>query len=109
MDVDETNMFPNMERFGKSKSTPFSETKEESKMSKKPTTYLDRCKEVGRVGPKITKLEPSTAMGTVKIFDESSTSCDVEGVSKFCSIRANTAVFKGKYYYEARILTSGLM
>ena len=82
MDVDEGNeMFPDMMfRFGKSRSTPFANNKEESKEPRRPSTYLDRCKEVGRVGPKVTKLDPSSAMGTVKIFDEATNSCDVEGV-----------------------------
>lgn len=35
---------------------------------------------------------------------------DVECMSAFASIRANTAVFKGKYYYELRIIRqAGLM
>ena len=33
----------------------------------------------------------------------------IEGVTKFSSIRANTAVFSGRYYYEVRILTAGIM
>jgi len=83
MDIDETNeMFPGMFRFGKSRSTPFASNKEETKeQTKRPRTYLDRCKEVGRVGPKVTKLEPTSAMGTVKILDETANCCDVEGVS----------------------------
>lgn len=35
--------------------------------------------------------------------------CDIESKSSFASIRANTAVFAGKYYYEVRLMTSGLM
>lgn len=57
----------------------------------------------------MTKIDPSTAMGTVKIFDEATTCCEIEGVSSFCSIRSNTAVFKGRFYFEVRILTAGLM
>jgi hypothetical protein len=108
MDIDESNSFPGMLKFGK----PLSDKpkiKEERKGSAKPRTYLDRCKEVGRVGPRTTKLDPQTANGTVKIFDESTSCCDVEGVSQFSSIRANTAVFKGRYYFEVRIMTAGLM
>jgi len=48
-------------------------------------------------------------MGTVKVFDEATTCCEIEGVSSFCSIRSNTAVFKGRFYFEVRILTAGLM
>jgi Kip1 ubiquitination-promoting complex protein 1 len=34
---------------------------------------------------------------------------DVEGISKFCSIRANTGVFAGRFYYEVLLKSSGLM
>lgn len=34
---------------------------------------------------------------------------EVEATSAFASIKANTAVFSGKYYYEVKLLTSGLM
>lgn len=34
---------------------------------------------------------------------------DIESTSNFSSIRANTAVFSGKYYYEIKLLSSGLM
>lgn len=53
------------------------------------------------------KLEQESANGTVKIFDTQG--LDVESVSSFSSIRANVAVFSGKWYYEVRLLTSGLM
>lgn len=33
----------------------------------------------------------------------------MEALSQFASIRANTAVFSGKYYYEVKLLTGGLM
>mmetsp|Transcript_7879 Transcript_7879/g.7370 ORF Transcript_7879/g.7370 Transcript_7879/m.7370 type:complete len:140 (+) Transcript_7879:640-1059(+) len=34
---------------------------------------------------------------------------DVESLTRFSSIKANTAVFSAKYYYEVRVLTNGLM
>jgi hypothetical protein len=33
---------------------------------------LERCKEVGRVGPNITKMDPDTMAGNVKIVEGSS-------------------------------------
>jgi Kip1 ubiquitination-promoting complex protein 1 len=34
---------------------------------------------------------------------------DVEAISKFSSVRANTGVFSGRFYYEILLKTSGLM
>lgn len=107
MDVDEDNSQPI--RMGKARSTPVVAQKEESKGPSKPKTFLDRCKEVGRLGPRFSKLDPNTASGTVKIRDENSTCCDLEAIGQFCSIRANTAVFKNRYYFEVKLMTSGLM
>lgn len=45
--------------------------------------------------------------GNIKQFDQIGN--DVEAVSQFTSLRANVAVFSGKYYYEVSLLTSGLM
>lgn len=53
-------------------------------------------------------MEASSAQGTIKIFDVE-TCLDLEGVTMFSSIRANTAVFSGKYQYEVRIMNDGLM
>jgi len=44
-------------------------------------SYLDRCKEVGRIGPKVTKIDASTAMGTIRLSDEKTSCLNVEGVS----------------------------
>lgn len=33
----------------------------------------------------------------------------MEAISPFVSVRANTAVFKGKYYYEVKLMSSGIM
>ena len=81
---------------------------EESKNEEpRQESYIDRCKKVGRIGPKDTKLDPKSAYGDV-IFsgrDE----LDVEAISSYCSIRANTAVFSGRYYFEVLLKTNGLM
>lgn len=61
-------------------------------------SYVDRCKAVGRVGAKDSKLDSKSAYGDV-IFSGRD-HLDVEAISSFASIRANTAVFNGRYYYE---------
>lgn len=61
-------------------------------------SYVERCKLVGRIGPKETKLDPKTAYGDV-IFSGRE-NLDVEAISSFASIRANTGVFSGRYFYE---------
>ena len=68
--------------------------------------YYEKCKKAGRIGPKITKIDKKSAYGDV-LFGRDD--LDVEGISKFCSIRANTGVFGGRYYYEVLLKTSGLM
>ncbi len=76
----------------------------------KITRAVERCKEVGRVGPNITKMDPETMAGNVKIVESSGNDqYMIEGVSRFSSIRANTAVFSGRYYYEVKIFTDGIM
>ena len=71
---------------------------------------LERCKEVGRVGPNVVEIEVTSAGGQVKISEgKGEVQGMIEGVTKFSSIRANTAVFSGRYYYEVRIMTAGLM
>jgi hypothetical protein len=78
MDIDEDNGIhhhhkPLFMNLSKNKSVP-----EERKGS---ISYLDRCKEVGRIGPKVTKIDANTAMGTIKLSDEKTSCLDVEGVS----------------------------
>ena len=70
-------------------------------------TYFDKCKEVGRIGPPETKLDMDSAAGQFKVYERDS--LDIEAISQFSSIRANTAVFSGRYYYEVKLLTAGLM
>ena len=53
------------------------------------------------------KLDTKSAYGDV-IFSRTN-NLDVEATSKFVSIRANTGVFSGKYYYEVQLKTCGIM
>ena len=48
------------------------EMDEESKHASpiKHASFIQKCKDVGRIGPLITKLDPASAVGTVKIFDQ---------------------------------------
>jgi Kip1 ubiquitination-promoting complex protein 1 len=70
-------------------------------------SYIDRCKKVGRLGPKEVKLDSKNAYGEFILADKQG--LDVEAVGSFVSIRANTAVFSGRYYYEVMLKTDGLM
>ena len=91
-------------------------------------TYLERCKTVGRLGPVRTELDRSSAYGEFIFGHESAKknqadpsatllemdgqptlALDIEAVSSFVSIRANTAVFRDCFYYEATVMTDGLM
>lgn len=73
----------------------------------KEKSHFEKCKEVGRIGPNNTKIDTESALGTIKVLDQ--VGLDIESESSFASVRANTAVFKGKFYYEVRLITSGLM
>lgn len=53
------------------------------------------------------KLDTKSACGGV-IFSNRD-HLDVEATSNFVSIRANTGVFSGRYYYEVQLKTNGLM
>mmetsp|Transcript_3402 Transcript_3402/g.2367 ORF Transcript_3402/g.2367 Transcript_3402/m.2367 type:complete len:118 (-) Transcript_3402:1230-1583(-) len=79
----------------------FEEEKEEAKDEK-----VGLCKEVGRVGGVETSLDFESGYGEVKVHDPEGR--DVEALSRFATIRANTAVFAGKYYYEVRMMSGGL-
>jgi hypothetical protein len=70
-------------------------------------SYIDRCKKIGRLGPKEVKLDTKSANGDVIFAGRDG--LDVEAVGNFASIRANTAVFSGRYYYEVQLKTDGLM
>ena len=77
---------------------PFEEPKERPKNDENYVSYVDKCKQAGRIGPKQVKLDTKSAYGDV-IFSRTN-NLDIEATSRFVSIRANTGVFAGKYYYE---------
>ena len=71
-------------------------------------TYLDKCKLSGRLGPSISKIDlNSENAADFKFFGHEG--LVIESVTQFGSIRANTAVFSGCYYYEVKLETQGLM
>jgi Kip1 ubiquitination-promoting complex protein 1 len=70
-------------------------------------SYIDRCKKVGRLGPKEVRIDTKSAFGDVIFAGRDG--LDVEAVGSFASVRANTAVFSGRYYYEVLLKTDGLM
>lgn len=85
---------------------PLKKNKEERKHRRKPKSYIQRCKEVGRVGPPVTKVDRSSEHGQLKYHSD----YEVESSSSSGGVRADTAVFgKGRYYYECKILSQGLM
>lgn len=83
--------------------------------------YFERSKKIGRIGPIVTELNTKGAYGEIKQhpyrlttsdqkdFHETGPLLDIEAKSAFVSIRANTAVFKGCFFYEVLLLTDGLM
>ena len=78
---------------------------EESKGSEK--SYFERCKVVGRVGPKEVELDTKSCYGDLHYHSRKL--IDVEAVSGFVSVRANTGVFAGRYFYEVQLKSDGLM
>ena len=92
-------------------------------------SYLDRCKQVGRLGPPKTELDINSVVGEIEILQERVRSdqnpnaknmneiekmdkylvLDVTAKSNFVSVRANTAVTKECFYYEVTLLSDGLM
>jgi len=84
------------------------EEKKESSSQNRESNYIERSKKVGRIGPAVTKLDAKTGYGTVHFHDKKD-QLDVEATSGFASIRSNTGVFNGRYYYEVTLRTSGLM
>lgn len=83
------------------------EKKDGSSWDDKPS-FMERSKKVGRIGPVVTKLDPKSGYGTIHCHDKKDC-LDVEATSGFASIRANTGVFKGRYFYEVVLRTNGLM
>ena len=84
--------------------------KEESKYNEedcKYEGYMFRCKRVGRIGPKQVTLDEKSSHGGVIFANRDH--LDVEATSNFASVRGNTGVFSGRYYYEVLLKTNGLM
>ena len=69
----ESNPVPSVSRAGKA------QFEEEEKEPLKPRTYLDRCKEVGRIGALKAQLDFESCCGNVKKFDEDG--LDIEALS----------------------------
>lgn len=90
---------------------------------------MERCRQIGRLGPPRTQLDRGSAYGTFifghergqalsgepntanqrEMNGEEPLALDVEAKSNFVSIRANTAVFSDTFYYEVTLLSDGLM
>lgn len=68
---------------------------------------MEKSKSVGRVGPPITHMDFESTNGRFK--KEHPTSLEFEASSQFASVRANTGIFKGVFYYEVLLKTDGLM
>lgn len=79
---------------------------EEEKTGNANMTYLERCKIVGRVGPKEAMMDKKTMHG--QFHFKTKENLDLECLSQFGSIRGNVGVFNGRYYYEVLLKTNGL-
>jgi hypothetical protein len=54
---------------------------------------MERCKKLGRIGPKDVRLDERSAYGEFVFSDKEH--LDIEATSSFVSIRANVGVFAG--------------
>lgn len=79
----------------------------EEEQKEKRMTMLDKCKATGRIGALISCLHFEESKGEIRQYDTER--LEIEALSSQTSIRANTAVFKGRYYYEVRLMTPGSM
>ncbi|CAL7948841.1 unnamed protein product [Xylocopa violacea] len=61
---------------------------------------------VGRIGPNIVRFDISARLGLFSISPDRLT---INSGSNFSTIRANTAVFQGKWMYEVQLRSKGLM
>ena len=68
---------------------------------------MEKCKKVGKLGPLICKPNWNDKFGDWK--NQKDNFLEIHCDSRFGSIRANTCVFSGAWFYEVRLLTSGLM
>lgn len=60
----------------------------------------------GRLGPRLVRFDLSTYHG---LFIVSPDRLSINSHSNFCTIRANTAVYKGKWMYELQLGSKGVM
>ena len=112
MDLDDDNVFAApMDRHNSASDKDFPNNRnrdeEEKFQSDEMISYFDKCKRVGRVGPIETKLDKKSSYG--EIIFAGRDDLDVEAMGSFCSIRATTGVFSGRYYYEVTLKSCGLM
>ncbi|MDR3548356.1 MAG: hypothetical protein P4M11_08865 [Candidatus Pacebacteria bacterium] len=100
-------------------SSPKGQDLEETKGVPVPSeaSFLDKCKKIGKLGPLVCKMDLKASFGnwvakgsflppTVDLDDNC---LDVQCRSPFGSVRANTCVFAGAWYYEVRLMTSGMV
>ena len=99
---DEENKEGNYKNLEEKKETDVETNKDDIVYSK-----FELMKKIGRIGLKVTKLEIDFQYGNFKVNDIEG--LDIEAIDQFSSIRANTAVFAGKYYFEVKLMTPGLM
>jgi len=59
----------------------------------------------GRLGPAHVSVDETSVSGR---FSFGGTGLELESLSNFSSLRANVAVFSGKWYYECLVLTAGI-
>ncbi|XP_016914333.1 E3 ubiquitin-protein ligase RNF123 [Apis cerana] len=65
-----------------------------------------RDSRIGRIGPDIVRFDVSSRLGLFSISPDRLT---VNARSNFSTMRANTAVYQGKWLYEIQLGTKGLM
>ena len=56
-------------------------------------SYFTRCKKIGRIGPKEVKLNKKSAFGEALYYGRDE--LELEAISSFYTVRANTGVFSG--------------
>lgn len=95
----------------------FEESKEPRTKQPVGKSYLERCAKVGRVGPPETSLDKKSAHGELQLrvvgpkvsySQDENLLLEVEAKSSFVSIRADTAVFKNRFYYEVTLKGDGM-
>lgn len=77
-----------------------------STLSKKKVLENSKDTRIGRLGPDIVKFEVSSVPG---LYHLSPDRLSVNSQGTFSTIRANVAVFKGKWIYELQLGTKGIM